>query len=635
MTPMRPMVAPALLAMAHLAFLATAVAQDDSPRSVTINTLGYYRTADGTSSGVMTPVRITLNPNPTGRIRLGFFEDEIDGYGEMWRAAAWVSHVIALDISGADSTQIQIEFERSGKVDGPSAGGLTTVGILAAIRGDAVRHDAAMTGTINPDGTIGPVGGIAHKIDGAAAAGVKLVLVPFGQRQGRDENLERDVDLFERGRSQGVEVKAVGDIYTAYELLTGSPLPRPGRGDDLQLEPDVYAQVRLKVDEWLLRYKDFQGQYNRIPGPYRSEYCAALMVEARASAQKIENLLAEGQAPMAMRDAMHAAILAGVATAISDTIWVDNARGRESAKEYARKFAKIHEKTRIAVDRLKQYKPGTLGEAGILIYGYSALTESLAYQAAAEAILAGRIRIPVENPNADPDEENMLTAVYAMQIAALDCEHVRDLLEIAGDLKGPPVADAARFAEVAVFLRRAAEANLNQFEQVIVAERAKSEDTSIARSQYSLMQRDESYMTARVGMDVATPALRTLVGNTESWPYAELGAAINSYELSSVLMATHYSLGITRDEYGEIETLRREGSLQFVLDFAQDQARRNIELLKDNGVEPGATIFGWRVASIMRGRELPDRIEALRWLWEANTQSRVLAHIGGFAAKSD
>ncbi|MCA9231947.1 MAG: hypothetical protein KDA57_14960 [Planctomycetales bacterium] len=624
---------PVWFAFAQLAFLATAVAQEDLSRSVTINTLGYYKAADGTSGGVMTPVKINLNPNPTGRIRLGFFEDEIDGYGEMWRAAAWVSHAIALDISGADSTQIQIEFERSGRVDGPSAGGLTTIGILAAIRGDSVRQDAAMTGTINPDGTIGPVGGIPHKIDGAADADMKLVLIPLGQRQDRDENLERDVDLFERGQSRGLEVKAVGDIYTAYELLTGSPLPRPGPAADPQLQPEVYAQVQLKVDEWLLRFKNFQTEYKRIPSSYRSEYCESLMSEAQASSQRIDSLLTEGQAPLAMRDAMEAAVSAGIATAVSNTIWVDAARGRESAKDYVRKFAQIHEKTRIAVDRLKQYKPKTLGEAGVLIYGFSALTESLAYQAAAEAILAGRIHVPIEDSELDPDEEDMLMAAYAMQIAALDCEHVRDLLDIAGDLEGPPMVGTDRIIEVAVFLRRAAEANLNQFEQVVVANRAKSENATFASSQFSLMQRDETYMTARVGIDVATPTLRKFVEDTDSWPYAELGAAINTYELSSLLMATHYSLGVIHDKYGDIERVGREGALQFVLDFATDQARRNIQLLQDNGVDPGAAVFSWKIASILRGRQLLDRFEALRWLWEANTQSRVLAHLGGFSAK--
>ena len=43
--------------------------------------------------------------------------------------------------------------------------------------GDQINADVTMTGTINPDGTIGPVGGIPFKIEGAAEAGKKVVLI--------------------------------------------------------------------------------------------------------------------------------------------------------------------------------------------------------------------------------------------------------------------------------------------------------------------------------------------------------------------------------------------------------------------------------------------------------------------------
>jgi hypothetical protein len=97
----RTILAPAVLALTMCVSSTLVAAEDDLPRSVTINTLGYYQTSDGTTGGTMTPVTITANSNPTGRMRLCIFEDEIDRNGEMWRAAAWVFHVIPSDISGA------------------------------------------------------------------------------------------------------------------------------------------------------------------------------------------------------------------------------------------------------------------------------------------------------------------------------------------------------------------------------------------------------------------------------------------------------------------------------------------------------------------------------------------------------
>ena len=66
-------------------------------------------------------------------------------------------------------------------VDGPSAGGVLTILMIARILGIETRKDVCMTGTILPDGSIGPVGGVLEKAKAAAARGIKIFLVPKGQ----------------------------------------------------------------------------------------------------------------------------------------------------------------------------------------------------------------------------------------------------------------------------------------------------------------------------------------------------------------------------------------------------------------------------------------------------------------------
>ena len=41
-----------------------------------------------------------------------------------------------------------------------------------------IRQDVIITGTISPDGSVGPVGGIVEKAEAAARAGAKIFLVP-------------------------------------------------------------------------------------------------------------------------------------------------------------------------------------------------------------------------------------------------------------------------------------------------------------------------------------------------------------------------------------------------------------------------------------------------------------------------
>ncbi len=102
--------------------------------------------------------------------------------------------------------------------DGPSAGAITCVGFIALLRGDPIRRGVAMTGTIQPDGRIGPVGAIPDKIRAAAREGYRTVLVPQGQNHDSQWNLEK------LGLELNVTVKEVGTIDEAYELMTGRKL---------------------------------------------------------------------------------------------------------------------------------------------------------------------------------------------------------------------------------------------------------------------------------------------------------------------------------------------------------------------------------------------------------------------------
>lgn len=122
-------------------------------------------------------------------------------------------------------------------VGGGSAGAATTIAVMSLLSGDRVREDVAITGTIQPDGTIGPVGGVLEKLHAAAQAGYGLMLVPEGQSQIRfyepvveersaqgfviyDRHyVPRVVDLAEVGEEWGIEVREVATVAEAAEIM--------------------------------------------------------------------------------------------------------------------------------------------------------------------------------------------------------------------------------------------------------------------------------------------------------------------------------------------------------------------------------------------------------------------------------
>ncbi len=66
-------------------------------------------------------------------------------------------------------------------VGGPSAGAAFAIATISAFSGKELNKSVAITGTINPDGSIGQVGGVKEKAEAAKKHGIKLFLVPEGQ----------------------------------------------------------------------------------------------------------------------------------------------------------------------------------------------------------------------------------------------------------------------------------------------------------------------------------------------------------------------------------------------------------------------------------------------------------------------
>ncbi len=95
-----------------------------------------------------------------------------------------VAEMVAENITGADLSDVDliytIETDAS-VIEGGSAGAALTIATIAVLQNKTVPSDVMITGTINPDGGIGPVGAIFAKAKAAKDVGVKIFLVPEGQ----------------------------------------------------------------------------------------------------------------------------------------------------------------------------------------------------------------------------------------------------------------------------------------------------------------------------------------------------------------------------------------------------------------------------------------------------------------------
>jgi len=109
----------------------------------------------------------------------------------------------------------------TGLVGGPSAGLAFTLALIDDLTEGELTggRNVAVTGTIDAEGNVGPVGGVAQKTVTARNAGAIAFLVP------PDE--EKDAKRF-AGKMQIIPVKTLGDALTALHRLGGSEVALPG-----------------------------------------------------------------------------------------------------------------------------------------------------------------------------------------------------------------------------------------------------------------------------------------------------------------------------------------------------------------------------------------------------------------------
>ncbi len=116
-----------------------------------------------------------------------------------------------------------VEVEIDDSIGGPSAGLVFSLSVYDTLTPGSLTggRDVAGTGTIAPDGSVGPIGGIAQKVAGAEQAGAELFLVPPGNCAGA---VAADVDGIELVRADTME--SAVDALQSYAENPSADLPR-------------------------------------------------------------------------------------------------------------------------------------------------------------------------------------------------------------------------------------------------------------------------------------------------------------------------------------------------------------------------------------------------------------------------
>jgi len=206
-------------------------------RNVTVYAPAVASTEDG-YVGVISTITVTIQSAGSGRVFVDTLPlTEVDMQGSARLAVKVAGALVENDENcNVDPSSFDYFFvvrTSSPIIGGPSAGGIMAVATISLLENWEMDNNTVMTGMINPDGSIGPIGGIPQKIDAANSVGATHFLIPKGQGTYTEmvattingwittvKPVTRNIADYAMD-NYGMAVTEVEDIYEALENFTG------------------------------------------------------------------------------------------------------------------------------------------------------------------------------------------------------------------------------------------------------------------------------------------------------------------------------------------------------------------------------------------------------------------------------
>jgi predicted S18 family serine protease len=577
----------------------------------------YFAGEGAEARGGTSPARVILKPNPSSEVRVAVYEEFSGGAGSQWRASVWMASFLSSGLVGRQLTDYEFGVSTGGLVDGPSAGALTTAAMLAALNGAPVRPEVTMTGTVNPDGTVGPVGGIPQKVAGAAAAGKKEFGYPVGQRYDTDVATGRLVDLHAVAEQHGLVAREVRDVYDAYALLTGRTLARPAAlpTHAMDVSPRVFQRMQAKTDAWLARAAANLARVRQQRSPVLASFGPLIEQTAEAHAQA-RRFQAQGMVPVAYGRALQAAagtemllgfgklgnmVLAGAALA-------------DIELELGALFS-VEAELAAFRTRLRTEAPATTTAAVSQVEAYACAVDTWASLALARRELSG-----LREAGTRQVLEKLLVANIYLATARLTLEAGEDMLELAGEDGAPFRADADALERLARGYTSAAKANLDYYDALVTDAQAGAAGVSAAAMRAQKMARNYEYQMVRMRLGYA---LEHRHEKGVPAALANVAAALASYLESAELVTAEYSLGVEQRPGGGKE-VGRDKALMAMLELGELRAREGAALAaRVSGGVPGRAQAQYQSGRALREGDVEDKLRALSFYWASSLSSQL------------
>lgn len=592
------------------------------PRNVKVGAL-YYRQGGG---GGVSAVKITVGPNEDKVAEVGVREQWIGGTGGQMKSSVWVAAFMASVALGRELVDYSFSASTTGFVDGPSAGALFTAGMMAAITGATVNPQATMTGTVNPDGSVGPVGGIPDKFKGALKLGYKVLGYPVGQRVQKDSegNL---VDLEELASQGGAKAYPVATIYDAYRVLTGQNPPTRFivKQEAMRLPPAAASYLLQSSQAW----KNLQTKFKDLFVQRRIANQEAInrMTISQRYMQAAQKQASQNQAAASYEYASRGASFAFTTFHYQDFLLQLKSAIETKDPALLQKKAQAlfagsvgSKATFQRIQKLAQ--PTSVDQAIAQIGAYSLALENMAYlDGAAELYRFAAIVKAKAQGQLTSLEANLLNrALMYMGVAQSKAIKARHMVGLAFQQGRRFQLSNQRLQSISSQISQMAAANLAYCDTVIID--GLVQQTKQPKEYFQLTL--TNYLAAAKNARASMVMNRVLNKGSWQWSLAELGAALSSYLHSSMMLSKLYAVGAFAQMGGQVQKVGREQALLDMLRHADESARQAAARAEQAvGYVPLLSRYYYEVGASMRQSGQTMQVKSLEMYWRSSLLSQI------------
>lgn len=551
----------AALCIAALLLSGCSAAEGDSfPASgsaVDVPVMWVGTNADGAEIGGIEVTQVWTGPSTQAEYSVDLSSIEAEGAGAAWKAASASAATVATLFNGSDPSKLDIRFRINSPIDGPSAGGILTIGLLASLRGLTLDPSITMTGTISPDGSIGPIGGAYSKVTAAADAGYETAIIPAQNRSSRDPLTKKSVDLVEYGKSIGIIVVPVFQLAEAFPLFTGEDLFGETTGASLNYQSYLSEQRSLNISQVLaltLQYLSVRPD----------EQTQTLYAEAIAALERGDLNLASG---------------------IARENYLSTNRSRQEleissgSSDFASSISVLMDRIATIKDEAEQHIAETTQRAGLTDSQYASMPEMLLGTVTAQATLTA---LEQAVPQISSTEElTRAIHIYADQEAAINVffdfdEALLNLVQGPKEIESEnPIAFLSNHTN---FLVRSGQANMGYLSDVLSATKElDNNDVASFQTTYPVL----------IELDLEASSVDSHLEGLSA-ELAEAAYAMALYVNSGALVSESQALGLFNAGIGE------EGDTSEEIDTTRASIEAAQEAILKTAIEVDAE--GWDTA---------------------------------------